>query len=204
MKKYFLITLVFICASCCCSAQISIYLRLIDYSNRVLTTSGTPDANITPISNSIEPNSPQLIKVSAYSADVEQSLNIGSTATGAGAGRIVFNPMSITKTMDATSPVLFQNAASATPYKTAEVFFVNAQNVILMKQTYKLAAVKTVAWSAACAKDCAVVNEIVTFEYGGQIITINKSGEGKSGPSQAGWNKVRNTVDNDPTTVIIQ
>ena len=36
-------------------------------------------------------------EVSDYSFDVEQVLNIGSQSSGAGAGKVTFNPFSITK-----------------------------------------------------------------------------------------------------------
>jgi bacteriocin-like protein len=39
--------------------------------------------------------------------DVEQVLNIGSQSSGAGAGKVTFNPFSITRHVDKASPVLF-------------------------------------------------------------------------------------------------
>jgi hypothetical protein len=39
----------------------------------------------------------QLEKVSGGSFDIEQTLNIGSQSTGAGAGKVTFNPFSNTR-----------------------------------------------------------------------------------------------------------
>jgi hypothetical protein len=39
--------------------------------------------------------------------DVEQTLNIGSQSSGAGAGKVTFNPFSITRKVDRASPVFF-------------------------------------------------------------------------------------------------
>jgi len=40
-----------------------------------------------------------LFEISDYSFDIEQTLNIGSQSSGAGAGKITFNPFTITRTM---------------------------------------------------------------------------------------------------------
>jgi hypothetical protein len=40
--------------------------------------------------------------------DIEQTLNIGSQSTGAGAGKVTFNPFSITRKVDRASPVFLQ------------------------------------------------------------------------------------------------
>ena len=41
---------------------------------------------------------------------IEQPLNIGSQSSGAGAGKVTFNPFSITRKIDKASPIFFQNA----------------------------------------------------------------------------------------------
>jgi hypothetical protein len=43
----------------------------------------------------------------AKAFDIEQVLNIGSQSSGAGAGKVTFNPFSITRHVDKASPVLF-------------------------------------------------------------------------------------------------
>ena len=40
-------------------------------------------------------------------APTETTLNVGSQSTGAGAGKVTFNPFSITRKIDKSSPVLF-------------------------------------------------------------------------------------------------
>lgn len=172
------------------------YLRLTDYSNKVLSAPGAAETAI-PVNN----NSPfdakhtQFIEVTDFSADVEQTLNIGSQTAGAGAGKITFNPLQITKHVDAFSSILFQRAAAGTPFKTAEIFFVGGQNVIQMTQIYKLAAVKTVKWASS---DSGVV-ETVTFEYGGLYMIVNIPGADGTNKfvSQGGWNRIRNVIDSD-------
>jgi type VI secretion system Hcp family effector len=50
-----------------------------------------------------------------FSFDVEQTLNIGSQSSGAGAGKVTFNPFSITRKIDSASPSLFQMAQTHKP-----------------------------------------------------------------------------------------
>ncbi len=182
---------------------VSIYLRLVDYNSSALTSNGTHDTDIATIKDTFDTDNKQFIRVSGYHCDVEQTLNIGSQSTGAGAGRITFNPFRITKFIDGTSPILFQNSASGTPFKTAEVFFVNEKNVLQVRQTYKLVAVKTISWSATAGENGII--ETLTFEYGGLMITVFQQGTDgeKSNVLLAGWNRVRNTSDNDLKNVII-
>ena len=40
-----------------------------------------------------------LFEVEDYSFDIEQALNIGSQSSGSGAGKVMFNPFSITRKM---------------------------------------------------------------------------------------------------------
>ncbi len=204
MKKLLIVST--LCSIFCIhtKAQINTYIRLTDFSGQVLTTSGLPENSVEIKGNNFEPSSPQFIKVSSYKSDIEQTLSITSTSTGAGAGRITFNDMHIIKTMDALTPTLMQNSCSGTPFKTVEVFLVNMQNIIFAKYTYKLAAVRTMAWTSPCSTGCTTPLEEVGFEYGGLIISINRAGlsEGKTGTLQAGWNRVKNIADSDPNTLV--
>ena len=185
-------------------AGLSIYLRLIDYNSNVFNSNGTHAKEIYQLKdNAIDPNNVQFIKVINYGSEVEQTLNIGSQSTGAGAGKVTFNPLHITKTLDGVSTTLYQNAASGTPFKTVEIFFVDEKNLVQVLQTYKLVAVKSVAWSAATGD--ASILETVNFEYGGFILTVNQKDPltQKIGVLQSGWNRIRNTMDVDLNNVIV-
>ena len=139
-----------------------------------------------------------LFELADYSFDVEQVLNIGSQSSGAGAGKIAFNPFSITRKSDIASPILFQDACTGTPFKnvglglrksaggqTAGTFF--------LVFTFKLVAVKTIAW----AHDDEAPKETVTFEYGGLVIQYaQQKPDGSAGqyqPVQEGYD-VRTNV----------
>src|SRR4051794_30916466 len=48
------------------------------------------------------------IQVSSFDLGAENDTTIGSATSGAGAGKATFNELTVTKSVDATSPVLFQ------------------------------------------------------------------------------------------------
>src|SRR6195952_5595768 len=138
-----------------------------------------------------------LLEVSDYSFDVEQVLNIGSQSSGAGAGKITFNPFTITKKIDRLSTVLFQNCASGTPFARLDLLVVlnagKARPSVLLQYTMKLAALKTVSY----VDDDLAPTERVSFEYGGlQIRYATQRPDGQAGTVLvSGWNRVRNILD---------
>lgn len=153
-----------------------------------------------------------LFEVEDYSFDIEQVLNIGSQSSGAGAGKVSFNPFSITRKIDCASPKFFQMACSGTPFMKVGLGIRkstggNIQSVgggssgaIYLVFTFKLAAVKTVSW----AHDDEAPKETVTFEYGG--LNIQYCQQKPDGtllePVPGGWNRVKNISDADWRTVI--
>jgi type VI protein secretion system component Hcp len=185
-------------------AQTAIYARFTNYSSQVLKTDGTTGSDGLITATSIDPSNPEFFKLTTFTENVEQTLNIGSQSTGAGAGKITFNPVAFSRPVDGISPLLLSVAASGTAFRTVEIFFVDASNSITVKQLYKLAAVKTIAWSgASCSADCPAVIENLTLQYGGLIDFVYKAG-GKplAAPVIKGWNMVSNVADNDPNAII--
>ncbi len=57
-----------------------------------------------------------------FKFSVSEANNSGAGA-GAGSGRVTFNPFSIMKALDATSPVLFQAAVNGTAFPSATITF---------------------------------------------------------------------------------
>jgi hypothetical protein len=126
------------------------------------------------------------------SFDIEQTLNIGSQSTGAGAGKVTFNPLSITMTPSSLDATLSTNAESGAPLCELDLMIVTAQG---RSQLFKmnLAAVKTVAWKTDAAKN---LSSTYTFEYGG-LIVVNQAyaPSGAAGRVTAkGWDRVRNVA----------
>jgi type VI secretion system secreted protein Hcp len=140
----------------------------------------------------------KIFEVEDFSFDVEQTLNIGDQSSGAGAGKVTFNPFSITRKIDKASPLLFQMACSGTPFETVVLALGNtaggaASGVIFVRFDFKLVAVKTISWSYHSESP----KEQVTFEYGG--LQVRYSQQNPNGtladPIAGGWNRVLNVQD---------
>lgn len=152
-----------------------------------------------------------LCEVTDYSFDIEQQLNIGSQSKGAGAGKVTFNPFSITRSIDKASPLMFANCCAGTPFKLVQLFLRKATGAGISAGTanagttfvrfdFKLVAVKTISWG----HDDESPKETLTFEYGALLISYamqNADGTMKAMPTQ-GWNRVNNVQDTNPTAAI--
>jgi len=139
-----------------------------------------------------------IFEVEDYSFDIEQTLNIGSQSTGAGAGKVTFNPFSITRKIDKSSPNLFANACQGKAFAQVQLGLRKAagstmSGIFFLRFDFKLVAVKTISW----AHDDESPKETVTFEYGGLQIRyaqqLSDSSFGTVVP--AGWNRTTNTID---------
>ena len=73
--------------------------------------------------------------------------------------------------------------------------------MVFQKFTFKLVAVKSIAWSY----DAEIPKDVVTFEYGGVVVEYwVQEADGSIGAKiVGGWNRVKNISDNDPATVLM-
>jgi type VI secretion system Hcp family effector len=172
------------------------YLNFTKYDGSTLTSESQ---------NTVHPGWTELLD---YSFDIEQVLNIGSASTGAGAGKVTFNPFSITRKMDVNSPILLQMCCSGTAFKQVDLAFrkasggansaANGQDYLVF--TFKLVAVRTMSWTEGDAGP----SEVVTFEYGALDMSYRKQnadGTYATKPVFGGWNRVKNVADT-PDAVI--
>jgi type VI secretion system Hcp family effector len=158
----------------------------------------------TPTSGTVPNAGPAIFEVEDYSFDIEQVLNIGSSSSGAGAGKVTFNPFSITRKIDKASPKFFEMACSGTAFQLVTLAMrkssgagsagaANVSGVIYLRFDFKLVAVKTISWS----HDDESPKETITFEYGGLMVGYaqqNADGSLKA-PIAGGWNRVKNVQD---------
>ncbi len=139
-----------------------------------------------------------VFEVEDYSFDIEQTLNIGSQSSGAGAGKVTFNPFSITRKIDKASPIFFEMACSGVPFQSVVLALRKSSGTgsagsFFLRFDFKLVAVKTISW----AHDDESPKETVTFEYGGlQVRYCQQKVDGSlMSPVPGGWNRVRNMPD---------
>ncbi|HLY58231.1 MAG TPA: type VI secretion system tube protein Hcp [Stellaceae bacterium] len=144
----------------------------------------------------------QVFEVEDYSFDTEQQLNIGSQSSGTGAGKVTFNPFSITRKIDLSSPFFFQMHCAGTPFETVYLCLrksagtadqEQSSGLIFLRYDFKMVAIKTISWS----HDDEAPKETMTFEYGGLQIryTLQKPDGSMDTVKVGGWNRVRNTSD---------
>ena len=160
----------------------SAYLKLTDYQDKQLM--GT--SQVKGHENEIE--------LLHWGWGADQALNIGSQSTGAGAGKVTFRPLQITKTIDRATPLLFACCCSGTPFKDAVLTLArpagrDAQTTAFFTIDMKLAAIKTLTYNEGDDP-----TETIEFEFGGVVLNfIPYSGEGKIGTAVVnGWNRVKN------------
>jgi len=128
---------------------------------------------------------------------IAQTINIGSQSSGAGAGKVTFNPFSIAKNVDTCSAQLFVMGASGTAFREL-IAVVESRDFTLgalVGQTYMirlgLAAVAALDDSASTG---TVLLEKITFQYGDLTIAQFNAVTGAQ-ISCSGWNRVTNTAD---------
>jgi type VI secretion system Hcp family effector len=146
------------------------------------------------------PPNDNIFEVDNYSFDIAQVLSIGSQSTGAGAGKVTFDPLSITRKTDRASPVLYQMACTGKPFESVVLVLCRSAggavaNMVFEKFTFKFVGIKSIAW----AHDAESPKEVVTFEYGGLVIEYwMQNADGSLGAKiLGGWNAVKNILDHD-------
>jgi type VI protein secretion system component Hcp len=72
-----------------------------------------------------------LFEIEDYSFDIEQVLNIGSQSSGAGAGKVTFNPFQITRKTDVASPNLFRMCATGQSFPVVVLHLRRASSVFI-------------------------------------------------------------------------
>jgi type VI secretion system secreted protein Hcp len=145
-----------------------------------------------------------VFEIDDFSFDIEQVLNIGSQSSGAGAGKVTFNPFQITRKSDRISATLFQMCCGGQHFKQVALCLRRAggdtstSGTTFLRFDFGLVAVKTISWSGSDGDESP--KEEVTFEYGALKVTYQQqdvTGAGTKGPVGGSWNRVTNTTDFD-------
>ncbi|MDX6228894.1 MAG: type secretion system secreted protein Hcp [Frankiales bacterium] len=136
--------------------------------------------------------------ITDFDFDIDQTLAIGSAGSATGAGKVKFNPLSISRTIDKLSPVLFQRCCAGQAFAKVDLLQVKPSAtvgaaVLFLQYTFKLVAVATIT-TAHGDED---PTEHVTFQYGDlQIRYAQQKADGSLlAPVVAGWDIVKNVQD---------
>jgi type VI secretion system secreted protein Hcp len=126
--------------------------------------------------------------------------NIGSASGGAGAGKAKFEPFTVKKTIDTSSPQCFFTCCVGGHFKLVKLFVRKAGGTATQSGTtylqfdYKLVAVSAISWSNG-----DVPTEDITFEYGAlKFKYVPQDSTGKLGtPIETQWDQITNQADFD-------
>lgn len=144
-------------------------------ANVVGTATLTPSDGTAPIS----------FDIYDFSSTVDQTLNIGSSSGGAGAGQVTFEPISMTKLPDSASPRLFAMLAAGTHFRSAEVQLYGRDGSVAETFKYKLVVLKSITTANSGAATDSLFEQL-NIEVGAIVDAV--------GTTSAGWNRVTNTA----------
>lgn len=137
----------------------------------------------------------QEFNVTSFDLGASAPTNIASSTTGAGAGKVTFQPFTVTKTVDKYSSDLFLDLAAGTHLASAEIIVrkadANGTAVPVAQYLMKLVAITSIHVSGTSKQ----TTETIQGEYGAiQFVFYGQKADGTPTPvSSGGWNQVKNT-----------
>ena len=146
-----------------------------------------------------------VFEIDDFNFDIEQVLNIGSQSSGAGAGKVTFNPFTITRKTDRASPTLFTMCCSGQHFESVSLYIRRAggqgsmsdgmsSGWTFLRFDFALVAVKTISWSGSDGDESP--KEEVAFEYGAlQARYVQQNADGSpmtANQTMGSWNRVYN------------
>ena len=149
---------------------------------------------------------PNGIEISEFSFGAENTINISSATTGAGAGKATFKEFTVKKMVDNGSPKLLVTLGAGGHYKIVQLFLrksgakKGSTGGAYLVFAFGMVAVKSLEWSGSSGDD--VPTETVIFEYGELYVGYKPQKEdGSLGKLESGgWSKIKNST----TTSLIQ
>ncbi len=142
------------------------------------------------------------LPLSSFAMETENAVSIGSATSGAGAGKVKFDPLTITRNFDEASPALFQLCAAGSHLKQVELIVsrVGAAGASgaapkpFVVFTFSLVFVQNVTWSGSA--DGAGITETINLEYGS--VSMKHLNTSTNAVSTGAWNQVTNNPNPPP------
>lgn len=131
-----------------------------------------------------EVGSPLTFDIYAYSAAQQQSATIGAQSGGAGAGKVTFQPITVTKPVDASSPRLLVLLGKGVALKSAEVQLLAPDGSIAETVNLKLVLLTSLTTSNSGAATDRI-HEDLSLDAGSIAVTV--------GSTTGSWDRTRNT-----------
>ena len=138
----------------------------------------------------------KVFEITSPEFGIEQTLNIGSSTKGIGAGKVTFNEFSITKKMETASTTMFKMACSGTPFQQVNLGLRKASGGTTAAEfflvfIFSLVGIKGINFSNGDEGP----EETITFNYGGICMQYRMQKQDGTFASiiPGGWNQVTNT-----------
>ncbi len=129
-------------------------------------------------------DSPVSFDIYDFSSTFQQTLNIGSQSGGAGAGKVTFQPFTMTKLPDASSPQLFTWLASGTALQSAKIQLYGKDGSVAETFDCSLVALSSLTTTNTGAATDSLFEQL-SIEVGAVTESV--------GSSTGGWNRVTNS-----------
>jgi Type VI secretion system effector, Hcp len=130
-------------------------------------------------------DSPVSFDIYDFSSTFQQTVNIGSQSGGAGAGKVTFQPLTMTKLPDTSSPQLFSWLASGTALQSAKIQLYGKEGSVA--ETFDC---KLVALSSLTTTNTGAANDSLFEQLSIEVGAVTES----VGASTDSWNRVTNTT----------
>lgn len=127
---------------------------------------------------------PRPFDISTWTFGASQQVNVGSSSSGIGTGKVEFQPFKITKQVDSASPFFYQTLAQGGHYEQCSLFVrkgggaANRSGIIYLRFDFKMVFVTQIAWS----HDDTAPKEEVTFDYG--ALRVAYTAQNKDGTAE--------------------
>ena len=132
-------------------------------------------------------NEGQFFALEGFSFSDQNTVSIGSASSGAGAGKVTFNPLQLTLSQPGLQPALFQALASGTAFQEVDVLgYSQGSNQLVTDDSFGL------VFANGLSTDASGTTQ-VSLEYGSEEIQQSLS----TTPVSVGWNQIQNTVGFD-------
>ena len=139
-----------------------------------------------------------VVEIRGFSLSAENATTIGSGATGAGAGKVKFNPLQVQRSVDRLSPTLFAISSSGAHFPTVQIFVRKPGGTPpgrpYLAYEFSMVFVSGIQWSADAGEEAPV--EQVDFAYGSLAVGYYpQQPDGSFGrPTKLGWSQITNTA----------
>lgn len=144
-------------------------------------------------------NAVKAFEIISFEIGAENTINIGSTTGGGGAGKAVFKEFTITKKTDSASPGLFTCLVTGAHFDDLVVELrrsgggtVSDDSQVFLRFDFALVMVQDISWSGSDGDD--VCEETVILQYGAMKISYwPQDAQGKRGTKvEREWSRVLN------------